>query len=233
MGSIGSFFGDMLRHWVGKMTGAMSLMLSVAPLIYPDWFAGSKGFFHQRAVYWLAGAVCLLVASFAAWSEKDQQLRAAQKELDIAVNKERPEVFAHFGHCRLPKNDYSSTGLPDCVQVSNLGSRDAWDIRISSFSLQDVKVEFFDVQFLRANQNAAMLDCVEGFPRGNPKSFKDVLAIAEKSGYHTTLALLVTWRDSGGNYFQSRSELTYFPLDQSCYTEIGPVQSLGGVSPDS
>lgn len=69
MARISDFFSDMFRHWIGKMTGLMSILLSIAPLMFPDWFLGTQGILHQKSIYWIASAVCFLVASYSAWDE--------------------------------------------------------------------------------------------------------------------------------------------------------------------
>lgn len=78
---IGPFLADMFRHTVGKLTGFLSILLGLAPVIYPAFFGGDKGVLHARTTWWTASAVAFFLASMAAWSEKNSEVKRCQKEI--------------------------------------------------------------------------------------------------------------------------------------------------------
>lgn len=79
---IGPYLADMFRHTVGKLTGFLSIVLGIAPIAYPPFFAGDQGILHTRSIWWIAASIAFFLASMAAWSEQHAVLLAYQKELD-------------------------------------------------------------------------------------------------------------------------------------------------------
>src|SRR5271166_2929807 len=84
----GGFIGDMFRHWVGKMTGLLSIALAIAPVVAPKFFEGSAGLIHNRWMWWASAAFSFVIASRLAWDQQrharlevEAQLRAAKEEL--------------------------------------------------------------------------------------------------------------------------------------------------------
>ena len=226
------FVADMFRHWVGKMTGFLSVILGVAPIAFPEWFAGFQGLLHEKSMYWLAAVVCYLVATFIAWKEKNSELESTRNELAIAVNKDRPEVIAHYGRTRLPKISVENTDLKECVQITNRGRSDAWNVQVTPFRVGEIKVDFFDVDFLAPDATAFMVDALDGVPEGEQRCFEFVLSQGEMKQFHSETILVTTWNDSSGNRFRSRSRIWYFPNDRSSGTDvIGPIEWLGGPEP--
>lgn len=82
------FLGDMFHHWVGKMTGFLSVILALAPVIAPHFFEGHIGLIHNRGVWWIASALSFVIASRLAWDqqrggrlEAETQLREVREEL--------------------------------------------------------------------------------------------------------------------------------------------------------
>ena len=71
------FIRDMYRQWVGAMTASLSIVLAVAPLAFPVFFAGDKGLLRNQVTWWIASAVAFLVASRSAWGEE------RKKRIDI------------------------------------------------------------------------------------------------------------------------------------------------------
>ncbi|HTW50032.1 MAG TPA: hypothetical protein VMD92_18890 [Acidobacteriaceae bacterium] len=78
------FFGDMLRHWVGKMTGFLSIVLGVSPVVWPEFFAGDQGIVHNRWLWWAAAAVSFFIASRLAWDEQRKHRQEAEREREKA-----------------------------------------------------------------------------------------------------------------------------------------------------
>jgi hypothetical protein len=74
------FIRDMYRQWVGAMTASLSIILAVAPLAFPTFFAGEKGLFRNQVTWWAASAVAFLVASLSAWGEERKKRIDAERK---------------------------------------------------------------------------------------------------------------------------------------------------------
>ena len=79
------FIRDMYRQWVGKMTATLSIILAVAPLVFPEFFAGDKGLLRAQWVWWGASAAAFLVAARSAWGEERSKRLSAEEKLSQAV----------------------------------------------------------------------------------------------------------------------------------------------------
>jgi hypothetical protein len=73
------FVRDMYRQWVGAMTASLSIVLAVAPLVFPAFFAGDKGLLRNQVTWWIASAIAFLIASRSAWGEERQKRIDLQK----------------------------------------------------------------------------------------------------------------------------------------------------------
>jgi hypothetical protein len=74
------FFADMFRQWVGRLTGALSLILGVSPLVFPAFFSGDRGLIHTQWAWWIASALAFLVAAYSAWREEHKKRIAAEQK---------------------------------------------------------------------------------------------------------------------------------------------------------
>lgn len=80
----GSFIGDMFHHWVGKMTGLLSIILAAAPVAAPKFFEGDAGIIHNRWIWWGASAFSFIIASRLAWDQQRHGRLEAENRLQIA-----------------------------------------------------------------------------------------------------------------------------------------------------
>jgi hypothetical protein len=101
--AFGEFWHDMSRHWVGKMTGLLSVILAVVPLVIPTWFAGDMGLWLTRRLWWGGAAVSFFIASRLAWDEQRKKRKELEDKIDILKPKlgfsADPQGFylAHLG----------------------------------------------------------------------------------------------------------------------------------------
>lgn len=137
----GSFFGDMYRQTVGKMTGLLSIILALAPVECPGFFAGNRGLPHSKWTWEVAAAVSFFFAAYSAWSEQhkarleaERQLRAAKEELSEQYPRLQGEIV--LGYLDIGKR-YETDRLFDCpgdcivtfyLRVVNHSSQDAWPV---------------------------------------------------------------------------------------------------------
>jgi len=86
-----NFIGDMYRNWVGKMTATLSVVLGIAPIVFPSFFVGDKGLLRTQWCWWLASALSFVVAARMAWGEQRMQRLKAESQLaDICA--QPPEI---------------------------------------------------------------------------------------------------------------------------------------------
>ena len=93
LGESGLFFADMFRHMVGKLTGVLSVVLGLAPVIFPSWFSGDSGILHNRWLWECSGALAFFLASRSAWKEQHDSAkaeRAAKEAIEQKYFDERP-----------------------------------------------------------------------------------------------------------------------------------------------
>jgi len=74
------FIRDMYRQWVGAMTASLSIILAVAPLVFPAFFAGDKGLLRNQVTWWVASAIAFLIASRSAWGEERKKRIGFQRQ---------------------------------------------------------------------------------------------------------------------------------------------------------
>jgi hypothetical protein len=85
---LGLFLADMYRHTVGKMTGVLSIILALAPVLCPDFFSGDRGLLHSKWAWEVAAAISFFFAAHSAWSEQHKaRLEVERKHFD-----ERPQL---------------------------------------------------------------------------------------------------------------------------------------------
>jgi hypothetical protein len=215
---LGKFFADMFRHTVGQLTGGLSILLGIFPVISPSFFAGDQGLFHSRTLWWASAALAFLFAAKAAWSENYRELEKVKNELLVAINKDRPEVTASFNvFSYTPK---SETDYNHMVEITNRGGSDAWGIEIEAILFEGGTLDFINPGILGPKKSRPIVHIVidqEGHHKGTVETaLKSKLNSKGRADIH----LYVSWKDSSGNYFSSVSQITYFSYDRSATTEI-------------
>jgi MFS family permease len=112
-GALQSYFADMFRHTVGKLTGFLSIALGVAPVIFPDFFGGDRGLLHVRSVWWIASAIAFFLASLAAWREQHEELLKCQKQIEDRKPKFQLILEAIYRDFNFEKNhtNYMMSGI--------------------------------------------------------------------------------------------------------------------------
>lgn len=219
------FFDDIFRHAVGKLTGGLSIVLGVFPVAFPSFFIGDQGILHARWLWWAAAAISFLLAAKAAWSEKKLEVETLKRDLLVAINKDRPEVIAHFSmFSQTPKPD---ADYDDMIEVQNRGGSDAWAIKIEPLVFRGGRVEFIDIGILGPNNTRPIAHFItdeEGHHKG---AIETALKASPRDGGLSSLPLLVSWTDSSGNRFSSSSVVGYDPLDRTAWTDfIGSITVL-------
>jgi hypothetical protein len=144
------FIHDMFRHWVGKMTGALSIFLAAAPLVTPKFFEGDIGLVHNRWIWWGASALSFLIASRMAWGEQRKKHREAEEaiqELSAKLADRSPRVALDV---MSPSSPSDWVALMDSVPpplfyLTHYGGDGARDVRIGPIvSPKGTRILLFD-----------------------------------------------------------------------------------------
>src|ERR1035441_4512045 len=81
------FLKEMFSNWISGLSGGLSVVLTVATLVFPQFFAGNQGLLHSQSLYWAASAVAFMFASFSTW-RREHQARIA-----LEGNSNRPQLL--------------------------------------------------------------------------------------------------------------------------------------------
>jgi hypothetical protein len=122
---------DMFRDWVGKMTGVLSILLAIAPLVSPAFFSGDAGLWRTRWFWWGAAIVSFFIASRLAWDEQRRKRDEAEQKLAAAESKyfdERPQLDLVAWSVE-GRDEWSKHQEPLHLSIRTLGGRIARDIR--------------------------------------------------------------------------------------------------------
>jgi hypothetical protein len=230
--NIGGFFRDMFRHWVGKVTGGLSLITASTPLALPQLFVGDKGLLFSRVLFLSVSVVAFFCASLSAWVEKKNALCKAQRDLEDAIDKNRPEVTAEF--TMGPTKATYMQGGPQ-VKLVNRGASDAWNPRIKDVSICGHTVSFHCPSIIEKD-NPCFASCViSGIDINSANALEHLLhkgvreqlgkavfhgegtEISERS-YKITFDLDVEWNDSRNNPFASLGRVTYWYANRMATT---------------
>jgi hypothetical protein len=222
---LGKFFADMFRHTVGKLTGGLSILLGIFPVISPSFFAGGQGLLHSRTLWWASAAFAFLFAAKAAWSENYRELEKVKNELLVAINKDRPEVTALFSvYSYAPKGESDYDYM---VEITNRGGSDAWGIEIEAVIFDGGILDFINPGILGPNRPRPIVHFVVDRDGHHKGTIETVLKSKLNSKGRADIHLYVSWKDSSGNSFSSVSQITYFSYDRSATTEIlGSIQMV-------
>jgi len=213
----------MFRHWVGKVTGALSLITAGAPLVWPQFFVGDRGLLLSRSLFFSISAVAFFLASLSAWSEKKDALVKAEEKLEDAIDMNRPEVTAEF--TMGPTNNAFMHGGPQ-VKIVNRGNTDAWHPHIEDVLIGDRKVTFYCPSILPKGPPQDINCSISGVNINAANNLEYLLhsraieqmgkEIGEGKGteidpesYKVSFDLNIRWADSRGNPFSSVGRVTY------------------------
>lgn len=232
------FLQDMFRHWVGQMTGALSIVLGVFPVARPDFFSGAKGLLHNQWLWWSVSAIAFFIAARAAWDEQRKRAGNAEKQLEDAINKDRPEVFAslNFGPDPYSKTEEGERNY-SFVTISNRGKSFAMHVRIDPIQIDSKLITFSELQIVNPSQNLEPSFMWAGNERDQKQwdAMIEVLRrVAEKKRdkegrlQESTLEfdLRASWEDSRGNKFCSKSQVFYTYPEQKCRTRLGIISRV-------
>lgn len=119
------FIRDMYRQWVGKMTATLSIILAVAPLVFPEFFAGDKGLLRAQWVWWSASAAAFLVAARSAWGEERSKRLSAEEKLSQvvkALEDNTPKLSLSANGVEGPK-EWRESPVPLAFTIHHLSGR--------------------------------------------------------------------------------------------------------------
>lgn len=216
------------------MTGGLSLITACTPLVLPQLFVGDKGLLFSRVLFLFVSTVAFFCASLSAWVEKKRALCKAQKELEDAIDKNRPEVTAEF--TMGPTNATYMQGGPQ-VKLTNRGESDAWNTRVKSVVICGHTVSFHcpsiierdkpcyancfisDVDINSASALEHLLHKGVQEQLGKAVFHGEGTEISERS-YKIIFDLEVEWKDSRNNSFASLGTVTYLYANRMARTEF-------------
>lgn len=139
------FFSDMFRHTVGKLSGSLSILIGLAPIVFPAFFAGDRGLLHARWVFELAAAIAFFLAAHSAWSEQYRKAMDVQQKL----NDKRPRIALSVTNRRASMWRYGEG--PALFSLNHLGGDAARFLQIQpirSAQGKNLWVRFEQVDFL-------------------------------------------------------------------------------------
>jgi hypothetical protein len=253
MGVVGIFVWLVCKHWWALMSCAAFTFLGLYLTKYPQtphwtyWANGAlAAFFLLLATFlvWKEERSLLLsktdeIAALSKAHEfavdlltssrndfQDRLLRR-EKELEKAINFNRPEVFAAYAPpakfiYRKPDSWYPETGYVcnDAVTVTNMHGGAAYQVEIVTVVTEFFYIFFSSVATLAPGEATSVKATLQ--PRGLLMPTDDVVgcyAQQESGGLffytdlinghvdvHTGLKLRVKWRDSGNNHFSSTNK---------------------------
>jgi hypothetical protein len=167
----GHFIGDMFHHWVGQMTGPLSIILAVAPVVTPHFFEGDAGLIHNRWIWWAAAALSFIVASRLAWDQQrharlevERQLRMAQEELADRYPRLKGEIV--LGYLDIGKR-YEK----DCLLIYEGDCVATFYLRVVNHSNQDAFIALPPALKLTINGRDYVVDYVT--PASNTLTVND------------------------------------------------------------
>jgi len=135
-GDFGWFLRDMYRHWVGKLTATLSILLAISPLVRPDFFSGNKGLIHTQWAWWIASAFAFFIASRLAWDEqRTKRIEAEQRAVNAEkkLEDERPKLGITAHSTEGPKA-WEQHPMPLVLTIQRLGGRIPTGIRFDPVS---------------------------------------------------------------------------------------------------
>lgn len=95
------FVGDMYRHWVGKMTATLSVLIALSPLVFPSFFGGDKGLLKTQWTWWAVSAISFLIASRMAWGEQHKKRKIIESE-NLELEKKLSDRAPRFALSAVP-----------------------------------------------------------------------------------------------------------------------------------
>lgn len=212
----------MLRHWVGKVTGGVSIITAVVPLAFPHFVSGDKAVLHSRIIFFFISALAFFLASLSAWQEKRDAFEKAKASLEDATDTNRPEVTAEF--TMGPTNATYLHGGPQ-VKIVNRGHSDAWHTRIEAVQIGKHRVCFscppilekdksFEARCHIDRMDVNVADALEILLRSQALDqcrediYEKKIEVSEER-LKVQFDLQTSWADSRGNRFKSTGRVTY------------------------
>ena len=117
----------MYRHWVGKLTATLSIVLAVGPLIWPDYFTGGSGLIHTQWMWWIASAIAFFIAARVAWGEERRKRIAAEQKLEDS----RPKLGINSHSVEGPR-EWAEHRVPVTFTIQHLSGRVPISIRFDA-----------------------------------------------------------------------------------------------------
>ncbi len=120
-----SFFADMFHQWVGGVTGFLSIILGVFPLVFPVFFSGDRGFIHTQWAWWAASALAFLIAAYSAWGK--QRTKRVEAENKVAELKKRLEdnrpILGMNAESTIGRSAWAEHPIPVMFTIQHLTGR--------------------------------------------------------------------------------------------------------------
>jgi len=214
MGKIWLFLRGLASKWWTLMSCAVFTALTF-------WQAHSNKS-NEWLVHYLffAAFVMGVFSAFLFWLDERRGRLNCESDLEVAINKDRPEVFVTliFG----PGN--SGVGS---VGIRNHGVRDARNIQIEPISIEGKTLAFKPLLCLtNAQERVFMAMDINGVTFDEEDALRYRLRdLADRSRRDSLeFEMKVQWSDSSGNAFSSASRAVYERRDERCRTVTGPVR---------
>jgi hypothetical protein len=210
-----------VRRWWAYMSCAVWTLLSIWQLIYKK---NDKQFIVINMV---VAAVFLVIAVTMTAFEQYQKRREIERQLEEAINKDRPEVFITLSFGRVGAR---SVGLQNC------GVRDARNVQVQPLHLRGVNRGREETKELIFPQIPRLPNSEEPqFPPVRLNNFIDLEGGVDMGIYlrawcdnwekdSLEFEMSVQWFDSSGNEFGSTSKMIYSREEQTCRTITGFVR---------
>jgi hypothetical protein len=212
----------MFHHWVGRITGFLSIVIGLAPVIFPKSFAGDAGLIHTQTVWWLVSAIAFLLAAKAAWeeqhdkwiAERNEKLRI-EGERDVAIrdrDAKRPKLLVQVDW----QNNLSNAGgsnVPENRKLTlvNDSETPAVNVNLRPLSLAGKTARFKTPSVVRKGQPVEASVDVDGF--GALQRF-DLHWMFDKAtntndGLDVKATLFIDYEDSDKRQYETEQEMTY------------------------
>ena len=178
----------MFRHWVGKMTGLLSIVLAVMPLVDPGLFSGDSGLWRTRWLWWIAAAFSFFIASRLAWDEQRKKKLLAETELAHIEKKhfdERPQIGMEIHGREGPTAWISAYSHDVCVfTLSQISGRTAQSLRFDPIQSKGGRfvLTFDPVPFLDPSPRSTPLRYEISEPPHHPLSGADREKMGDMEG---------------------------------------------------
>ena len=212
---------------MARLCGFISLAFTLLG-VYSTWLSGNTGTAHARW-FWGIAVLTFTVTNYRVWADERKKVIAGEQRFLVAINRERPEVFAtlSFG----PGNAGTAS-----IGLQNRGIKDAINIQILPISVEGSR------EGKRETKTLAF-PCLACLPRKDEPSYPNLtinkIVDIDKEGelgfmlsnwssrWNEPLLefeMSVQWFDSGGNEFRSSSRFTYSASERKGRTRHGFIE---------